>query len=208
MPVTYPTKIIVWTASAGLCSKCKKTLLKTLTDSSDLSAQGEIAHIEGENEGSKRYNPEQTEKDRNSFPNLVLMCPNCHTEIDNDSMQYTVVALKFLKLEHESWVKQKLNIASYSITFSELEVVLRYLSSSTLNSDTIDFKLITPNEKIIKNKLSQNVSDYITMGMVRTPIVIDYLNRNPDVNFANRLRKGFIEKYQEFKKTLGEDELF
>jgi hypothetical protein len=77
-----------------------------------------------------------------------------------------------------------------------------------LFSATNDFKLIPPKEKIAKNSLSLTVSDYITMGMLRTELVKDYLNRNPDINFANRLRNEFINKYKELKTSMNGDELF
>lgn len=208
MPVSYTIKIQVWAAAGGHCCKCKSNLIKELTGNTNKSSQGEVAHIEGENDGAKRYNKNQKENERNSYPNLMLMCPTCHTEIDNDELKYTVPILIKMKSDHEKWVSRQLASASINISFAELEVILKYLLNSSSFSNETNFKLITPIEKISKNKLSTSVSDFITMGMLRTELVKDYLNRNPDVNFAVRLRNGFINKYQELKVSLSGDELF
>ena len=55
---------------------------------------GEIAHIEGLNPDSPRYNPNMTNKERNSYVNLIILCPTCHTKIDKDPNYYTVEKLK------------------------------------------------------------------------------------------------------------------
>ncbi len=208
MSVTEAIKRQVWVEAGGCCCKCKMYLLKTVMGNSNKSAQGEVAHIEGDQIGAKRYNSAQTEEQRNSLPNLMLMCPNHHTEIDSDETTFTVPVLVKMKSEHEKWVKTQLKIASFNISFAELEVVLQYLSDNSFNKGATNYNLIPPIEKISKNNLSPVVSDYITMGMIRTELVQDYLNRNPDINFANRLRKGFVEKYEELMKTVTGDELF
>ncbi len=208
MSVSYPVKIQVWAAAGGRCCKCKSYLLKDIKNGLDKSAQGEVAHINGEKVGAKRYDASQGEASRNSFNNLMLLCPIHHTEIDNDEITYTTTVLIKIKLDHEEWVKTQLTQASFGISFAELEVVLKYLSTSAIDHSSIDFKLISPSEKINKNGLSAVVGDFITMGMIKTDLVRDYLNRNPDINFSNRLRKGFVEKYNELKTQADGDDLF
>lgn len=48
------------------------------------SVIGEISHIEGEKLGSARYNSNMTDHQRNSFENLILLCPTHHTQIDKN----------------------------------------------------------------------------------------------------------------------------
>ncbi len=208
MSVSYPIRIQVWSAAGGRCCICKSNLIKDIKIGLEKSNQGEVAHIEGEKFGAKRYNENQSETTRNSAYNLMLLCPTHHTEIDNDEVAYSTSKLLEIKAQHEAWVNRQLTQASFSISFAELEVVLKFLSSSTVDSSSIDFKLISPSEKISKNNLSGTVGDYITMGMIKTDLVREYLNRNPDVNFSNRLRKHFIEKYKELKNTMTGDDLF
>lgn len=54
---------------------------------------GEVCHIEADSEGGPRYNPAQTEDERQSFKNLVVMCSTHHTVIDKDAAKYTVAML-------------------------------------------------------------------------------------------------------------------
>jgi HNH endonuclease len=208
MSVSYPVKIQVWAAAAGRCCKCKMILIKEPNDDQAHFTIGEVAHIHGEHVGAKRFRHEFSEEQTNSFPNLMLMCPNHHTEIDRDDVTYTVDVLKRMKVEHEDWIKKQLSIAAFNTSFAELEVVLKYLSSASIDTTQVDFRVITPSEKILKNNLSNSIAGYITMGMIKSELVKDYLNRNPDINFANRLRKGFVDYYFELKGKMNGDELF
>lgn len=208
MSASYPTKLQIWGACAARCCMCKTVLLKDIPGVLDKSALGEVAHIEGEHSGAKRFNANQTEEERNSFPNLMLMCPNHHTEVDRDEHTYTVSVLQKMKADHEAWVNAQLAMASFDISFAELEVVLKYLSQNQAPQSPASYILLPPTEKISKNQLSHSVASFITMGMIRTELVKDYLNRNPDVNFAARLRDGFVAKYNQLKASKSGDELF
>ncbi|OGH00553.1 MAG: hypothetical protein A2426_12690 [Candidatus Lambdaproteobacteria bacterium RIFOXYC1_FULL_56_13] len=67
---------------------------------------GEMAHICGEKPTASRYDPKQTNKERNGYENLILLCPTHHTLIDkpeNESL-YTVAALKKFKNDHEQYI--------------------------------------------------------------------------------------------------------
>jgi len=62
----------------------------------------EVCHIEADSEGGPRYNPAQTEDERHSFKNLVVMCSTHHTVIDKDAAKYTVAMLHGYKGAVES----------------------------------------------------------------------------------------------------------
>jgi hypothetical protein len=63
---------------------------------------GEICHIKGRQPGSARYDASQSDEQRNSYANLLLLCPNHHTVIDDDVESYTVERLVKMKAEHEA----------------------------------------------------------------------------------------------------------
>jgi len=63
---------------------------------------GEVAHIKGLNVGSARHDKTQTPEERNAYPNLILLCPNHHTIIDDDELSYTVERLNSIKAAHEA----------------------------------------------------------------------------------------------------------
>ena len=63
---------------------------------------GEVAHIKGLNVGSARHDRTQTPEERNAYSNLILLCPNHHTIIDDDEVSYTVERLHSIKTTHEA----------------------------------------------------------------------------------------------------------
>jgi hypothetical protein len=63
---------------------------------------GRICHIKGQRPGAARYDPEQTDEQRRSFNNIILMCPIHHDVIDADPESYTVARLTEIKRSHEA----------------------------------------------------------------------------------------------------------
>lgn len=59
--------------------------------------RGRICHIKGLRPGSARYDAAQTDKQRNAYENLVLMCANHHDAIDAQEKNYTVEVLHEMK---------------------------------------------------------------------------------------------------------------
>lgn len=66
------------------------------------SLVGEICHIKADKPDGPRYDPAQTDEERQSFDNLILMCANHHKVVDDDEESYSVERLRKLKAEHES----------------------------------------------------------------------------------------------------------
>ncbi|SCK47161.1 hypothetical protein [Streptomyces sp. WMMB 322] len=63
----------------------------------------EIAHVRAFEEGGKRYDPDWSVSERNSFANLILLCHPHHSEIDGtNSDQYPVELLERWKHEREA----------------------------------------------------------------------------------------------------------
>ena len=93
---------ILWGESHKLCALCREQLIEQKENGTSYVI-GVEAHIEGENANSARYNPYLDPKIRNSYENRVLLCPTCHTKIDNDVQYYTLERLNQIKREHEEW---------------------------------------------------------------------------------------------------------
>lgn len=64
---------------------------------------GKICHIEAASPLGPRYNPTQTDEERHSFSNLILLCDECHSIVDNkDNVSlYPVSRLQAWKKAHE-----------------------------------------------------------------------------------------------------------
>ena len=83
----------LFSLSAGMCNICRLQLAEH-----DVLI-GEMAHIIAKSPNGPRgnnYSPQI-----NSYNNLILLCPNHHTET-NDTEKYTVDSLREMKQRHES----------------------------------------------------------------------------------------------------------
>jgi len=198
---------ILWGRNHNLCSICKAKLIENKTDGSAFPV-GVHAHIEGENPGSARYNPNLDESIENSYENRILVCPNCHTKIDNDEEQFTTEKLKQIKREHEEWCDQAIKSSMPDITYAELEIILKHFEKSYLKEEDEKLIPIHPKDKINKNELTKIVEDEIRIGLIKFPLVKNFINEFPDISFGDRLRTIFIEQYNELKVDYSNDSLF
>lgn len=188
---------LLHTKSGNRCAMCRTTLVDTGNPSA--ACIGENAHIYGEKPGAARYDPTKDAAFVNSEQNLIFLCCNCHKKIDTDVSSYPADELFTLKAQHEQWITQKLEEESISYSFAELEVLAKYLVSSTVSVQTTpSFSLLKIDEKIKKNSL-QDVQKYITMGLSSNLTIENYLNMHPDPSFATQLTNIMAQKYQELK---------
>lgn len=90
----------LYAVSGNQCAfpKCQVPLVEPQSG----KVTGRICHIKGRKPGSARYDLNQTDAERRSFSNLVLMCPIHHDVIDDDPDSYTVERLLEIKAQHES----------------------------------------------------------------------------------------------------------
>ena len=98
-PTTTTLKRL-FAVSGNQCAfpKCQAPLV----DPASGKVTGRICHIKGRKPGSPRYDPRQTDAERHSFENLVLMCPIHHDVIDAGEESYTVERLQGIKAVHEA----------------------------------------------------------------------------------------------------------
>ena len=69
---------------------------------------GEECHIIARELNGPRGNYKLETKDRDRYPNLILLCRNHHKIIDDQVTLFTVESLRQIKLQHEEWVKKSL----------------------------------------------------------------------------------------------------
>jgi len=62
---------------------------------------GEICHIRARRKTGARYDPNLSPEQRDSFGNLILLCPTCHTLADKAPGIYTAELLGDIKEIHE-----------------------------------------------------------------------------------------------------------
>jgi hypothetical protein len=110
MGISDKDQKILWARAAGRCSMEDCRMALTLDPQGAAAATvGEMAHIVGKGKGSARSESLLTEDERDSYANLVLMCPTHHTLIDTDEERYPVEILHQIKTTHELWVTESLS---------------------------------------------------------------------------------------------------
>ena len=205
--ITKKNERLLHTKSGNRCAICKTILVDP--DNPSLGCIGENAHIYGEKSDAARYDATKDESFVNSESNLIFLCCNCHTKIDNDATLYPTETLFDLKSKHEQWVVEMLKQESVSYSFAELEVLAKYLMTSATSIETASsYSLLKIDEKIKKNSL-QAFQMHITMGLSSNSTIDDYLNKHPDPLFATQLTNIMAQKDQELKaRGIDNDEIF
>ena len=104
---------LLWSNAAGRCSflGCDEKLTVEEAQGFAPFTLGEMAHIKGNKPGSNRYDENQSDGERDSYGNLILLCPTHHTLIDKpeNEARYTVEMLREMKARHEAKIADRLS---------------------------------------------------------------------------------------------------
>lgn len=118
MSIKHTTAKLIWANAAGRCAflGCQARLCTQDAGGAAEYTIGEIAHICGERSGASRHDATQTDEERNGSGNLVLLCPNHHTEIDKPGAEkrYSVEVLRKMKTDHETYVAGRLDAQKFT----------------------------------------------------------------------------------------------
>ncbi len=90
--------------SGNRCAICK---IELTTDGA-MDTIGEIAHIVSRSPDGPRGNESLQSENRDDYTNLILLCPNHHSEIDKQPELWPTAKLHCIKHEHEAWVSSQL----------------------------------------------------------------------------------------------------
>jgi len=191
---------ILYGLAAARCAfpNCRKEVVLEGTSTDKTKQIGKIAHIVAHSENGPRSDYRHQKEKLDTYENWVLLCPTCHDTVDAHENQYTVAFLRKLKIDHEAWVQDTLNDSMSQISFAELEVAVNGICSQQALIQTEGFSVITPDEKIERNKLSDTTRQLIAMGLMQAHQVKAYLEHveQIDSGFIQRLIGGFQEKYR------------
>jgi hypothetical protein len=106
MSIGLPDTKLLWGRSGGLCNICKIKLSEDKKTSNEAFPFGEQAHIVAEEEDGPRGKSLLTLDQRNSYHNLILLCPTHHTIIDKSPEEHPVEMLHQIKSQHELWFEK------------------------------------------------------------------------------------------------------
>ena len=86
--------------SGARCANCKGSIIQE-RESGNKFLIGEVCHIRGKGKKALRHDPDYPSSKLNDQVNLIVLCSNCHTEIDKNEIDYTVEVLLEKKEKHE-----------------------------------------------------------------------------------------------------------
>ncbi|TDQ49033.1 HNH endonuclease [Permianibacter aggregans] len=91
---------MLWANAGSNCSLCRQRLAQ-ITSNGRAAVIGEAAHIIAESLDGPRGQSILDISERNSYFNLILLCPTCHKLVDKDTASYPPEKLHMLKAQHE-----------------------------------------------------------------------------------------------------------
>lgn len=107
-PIPKDVRTELWIRAGGRCQNrtCNKYLLESMT-APEIYNGGEVAHIIADSMNMVRGDSELSKKLGADINNLMLLCPNCHTEIDKAQNEgfFTKELLTQMKIEHENRIR-------------------------------------------------------------------------------------------------------
>lgn len=212
MGATYPTKVMLAFRSGGVCAfkPCGKHLTYKASVGQDTYV-AEAAHIRGEKPEAARYDSSMTDAERDRIDNLIYMCTDHHTIIDKVEADWPVDVLVALKSEHEAKVRSAIEEAFADVAFPELVTAIAWVSTQDPAAATGGFEIISPDEKIKKNELSNSSRHIIAAGLSSRATVAAFVEAETqlDLDFPDKLKAGFLAEYWRLRKEGHKgDELF
>lgn len=121
---------LLWGRSGNRCAICRCELSQDKKSATASFTLGEQAHITGEKEDAPRGKSLLTEEERNSYHNLILLCPNDHTLIDRNEVDWPVEKLHYMKSRHELWVRETLGDSADSKLIAKQIVVTSIIDAA------------------------------------------------------------------------------
>lgn len=156
-----------------------------------------ICHIEAANEGGERYNDLMSDEERADYPNLILLCRQCHDKT-NDTVIFTVEELRNMKQKHESsYLNSRLRSNP-----SMLKNTINAISNISLNgiSETESLDVYDPKIKLNYNLIKSNytlIQEYkVYQGKINT--LYDELERQGSIK-KEKLLSNINQIYNKIK---------
>jgi hypothetical protein len=210
---TDKTLKIIFALSRNECAHpdCTKPVISPATAYSGDLVVGQIAHIYALNGNGPRSKPGLTQSELNQPSNLILLCPTDHVIVDGQHETYPATMLIGWKSRHEMKFADALSRSISDVGASELEIAAKSLMSGTISATSGSLLTIPPQTKIVKNGLGSSSALFLSMGAAKSHEVEVVLLKASqlDPGFPDRLREGFVLKYQTARSAgrVG-DELF
>ena len=193
-------RALVWAHSGGVCCfpECDVMCVQESDGADPAAVIGHIAHIEAHSDRGPRGNPTLTERQRNEYSNLILLCPTHHRLVDTFTSTYTADELRGWKADRETRFLEALTHGMGTVTFHELDLVTQALVNSG-GVPSISFTIVPLAEKMARNGLSAQTRGLFSIGLLQSGQVQQYVEAmsSIDRSFVDRLTSGFVNEYHQ-----------
>ncbi len=106
MSITTQTKKMLCSRSGGFCQNpgCHKDFY-VLFGNGEITSIEELAHIIPKSDSGPRSCSSSPRGEIDEFENIILLCPNCHTLVDKESINFPIEVLRRWKSEHQEKIE-------------------------------------------------------------------------------------------------------
>jgi hypothetical protein len=151
------------------------------------SITGVVCHIKARSIGGPRYDAQQTEEERHSFANLILLCSRHGKIIDSEPERYTVDKLREMKRQHE----QRGPVELSQSDARKAELLFRHYDALSITAGG-HVMLNSPGSVQASNVVIKSPKKAIKIASPAGSLGCDLSRRN--------YVKHLIDRYQEFAK--------
>jgi len=132
--------------------------LKNLIGEDGQSIISKICHIEAASKNGPRWNANMTDDERRDFSNLILLCDEHHTIIDNkdNELKFPVSLLKKWKTEHEAKILKLISGSNILVKNpSALNIIIGYVGNRIFENTVTSEPTNAPDteDKILYNNV-------------------------------------------------------
>ena len=172
--------------------------MEEATENDRSAITGQIAHIEALADEGPRANPALTLQQRNSYPNLILLCGTHHSLVDFQPNTYTSADLRKWKADQEAHHTAYLAQTMPGVTFLELQMVTRALVNGNRYQPS-QVSVIPPQDKMDRNGLTEQSSVLFGIGLLQSRQVQEFVEvmGSYDPTFTGGFISGFVSEYQQ-----------
>ncbi|WP_347251253.1 HNH endonuclease, partial [Legionella sp.] len=171
---------------------------------------GEMAHIKGNKLGSNRYDKSQADTERDSYENLILLCPTHHRLIDKPENEevYTVEYLHEMKMKHEDNMSNRLNLPKYDCLDQLKKQLAIYMGENHVSWETYG----PISDIALRNPHSDELYDLWTYEKLSTIVpnnrkILKLLNENRNLfsSADQRVVSKFLKHVESYEKWVNDE---
>ena len=121
------TRYRLFAASGGYCEnpRCTRNLFEA--NGSKVVHVAELPHVFAAMEEGPRASAQLSEAERGAFENLILLCPTCHTMVDEAESDFPIELLKKWKEAHADELVERVFRAPRYATRADTRAAIEYV---------------------------------------------------------------------------------